>query len=188
MPLPIAQLGQPVLRQVARPVPVDEITTPEFQQLLDEMIATLDKAKGVGLAGPQVFQGKRIFLAQVLPPLDPEADPELEVFINPLLTYLSDEESLAWEGCLSFQELLVLVPRHQSLRVQYLNRRAEPRVLDLAKFSARVIQHENDHLDGILTVDRALSSHHIVKASEIKAVMQSPEFKELLGSENDEES
>src|SRR6185369_4557146 len=141
-----------------------------------ELIGTLDPAKGVGLAAPQVFQRLRVFLAQVLPASDPEGPAGLELFINPKLVGLSREKGLAWEGCLSFPELLVLVPRALGVRVEYLNRQGQPQTLELRDFAARVVQHEQDHLDGVLTVDRALSPRHIVKASEIKDVMASPEF------------
>jgi peptide deformylase len=170
MLLNIAQLGQPVLRQPAQELALEEINAPEFQQLVDDMLATLAQEQGAGLAGPQVFAGKRVFLAGILPPAQPEAPPGVEVFVNPRLEAVSAEKATAWEGCLSFPELLVLVPRFLALRVQYLNRRGEPQLLELRGFPARVVQHELDHLDGILTIDRAESTRDIIKASEIDAV------------------
>jgi peptide deformylase len=173
MTLPIAQLGQPVLRQVAAPVSPEEFHTPQLQGLIDAMLQTLEEAHGAGLAGPQVFAGKRIFLAGVLPPRTPDGAPEVEVFINPRLVAASEEMALAWEGCLSFVELLVLVPRHKRVRVEYTSRHGEARALDLEDFAARVVQHEHDHLEGILTLDRAPSTRLIIKASEIDAVLES---------------
>src|SRR5262245_31887824 len=121
----IAQLGQPVLWQVAAPVPAAEIATPELQQFLADMQATMRDKGGVGLAAPQVYSSRRAFLAAILPPLadgappdgaPPDgAPPEVEVFINPRLSELSPQMSSAWEGCLSFPELLVNVPRHGRL-------------------------------------------------------------------------
>jgi peptide deformylase len=172
MSLKIAQLGQPVLRQRAVEVSLDEIRSPQFQQFLDDMLATLAEARGAGLAGPQVFAGKRVFLAGVLPPAGEDQQPGVEVFINPQIVSASEERSLAWEGCLSFLELLVLVPRRRRIQVQFLDRRGEMRTLDLEGFAARVVQHEYDHLDGILTLDRAPSTRYIVKASEIDAVLE----------------
>ena len=134
------------------------------------MIDTLEEAQGAGLAGPQVFSGRRLFLAGVLPPPIEEAPHGMEVFINPWITAVSPETVSAWEGCLSFPELLVLVERHQRVRIEYLNRQGEARALELADFPARVVQHELDHLNGILTLDRAATTHHIIKASEIEAV------------------
>jgi len=178
MVLKIAQLGQPVLRALAAEVPVDEIRTPEFQQFVQEMIDTLDAAEGAGLAGPQVFSSRRIFLAGVLPPVEEDGPRGVEVFINPRITAVSAQQARAWEGCLSFPELLVLVERPRAARITYLNRQGEPRTLDLADFPARVVQHELDHLNGVLTIDRAFSTRHIVKASEIEAVVEAEDEEE----------
>jgi peptide deformylase len=172
MALKIAQLGQPILRQVAEAVPPAEITSPAFQQFLADMSATLREAKGIGLAAPQVFVNHRVFLSAAPPTNQGEPLAEPEVFINPRIVAVSPARTLSWEGCLSFVELLVYVPRHQRIRIEYLDWRGEPKTCDLEGFAARVAQHENDHLDGILTLDRAVSSRHIVKASEIEAVLE----------------
>jgi peptide deformylase len=167
MTLKIAQLGQPVLRKVAAEVSTEELASPEFQKLVDDMLATLTNAHGAGLAGPQVYESKRLFLAAVLPPANPDDPPEVEVFVNPKIIGASKETASAWEGCLSFPELLVKVPRALAVRITYQTRQGETRTLELQGFAARVIQHENDHLHGILTVDRAVSTKDIIKASEI---------------------
>jgi peptide deformylase len=172
MVLKIAQLGQPILRQPAAPIPPQEIGSPEVQRLIDDMLQTLREANGAGLAGPQVFANWRVFLAAVLPPETPDGPPEVEVFINPHLSATSGGMALAWEGCLSFAELLVKVARYRRVRIEYQDRHGAPRILDLEGFPARVVQHEYDHLEGVLTLDRALSSRHIVKASEIDAVLE----------------
>jgi peptide deformylase len=99
----------------------------------------------------------------------------VEVFINPKLTALSGERGLSWEGCLSFMELLVLVPRYKRVRVEYLDRRGRPQTLDLEGFPARVVQHEYDHLEGVLTIDRAPSTRYIIKASEVDAAVEALE-------------
>lgn len=174
MLLKIAQLGQPVLRQMATPVSPAEIASAEFQTFVDAMIATLADEQGAGLAAPQVFVSKRVFLAAVLPPEDPDSLPGVEVVVNPVVEPLGPEARAAWEGCLSFPELLVLVARPVAVRVNYLNRYGQPAVLELAGFPARVIQHEFDHLDGILTLDRAVSSRHIIKASEADVLKTPP--------------
>jgi peptide deformylase len=168
MPLEIAQLGQPVLRQVAVEATPGKIVLQPFQQFLEEMRATLVEAKGAGLAAPQVFVSLRVFLAAVLPPVN-EGDPlGIEAFINPRITRLTDELAQDWEGCLSFPELLVLVPRHRAVRIEYLNAEAQPRVLELHDFAARVVQHEYDHIEGVLTIDRASSTRDIIKTSELE--------------------
>lgn len=172
MILTIAQLGQPVLRERAAELDPASIVAPEMQQFLQDMRETLAAAGGVGLAAPQVFRGQRLFLAAILPALDPEGPPEIETFINPLLTHASPEKAAGWEGCLSFAELLVLVPRHRAVRMTYLDAEARPCVIDLHGFAARVVQHELDHLDGILTLERAASTRDIIKASEFESVVK----------------
>jgi peptide deformylase len=174
MTLTVAQLGQPVLRREARDVPPEELATAEFQAFLQAMRETLEKAGGVGLAAPQVFAGVRVFLARVQPPGPDGESAPAEVFVNPRLTAASEEQVSRWEGCLSFPELLVRVPRARQVRVEYLNESGQPRELDLADFPARVVQHEYDHLDGILTLDRAVSTLDIIKASEAEAVLGPP--------------
>lgn len=175
MNLTIAQLGQPVLRRPAAEVAPDEIVSPAFGRLLDDMLETLKAAQGAGLAAPQISESRRVFLAAVLPPPEEEAPRAVEIFINPRLTALTREQALSWEGCLSFPELLVLVPRFTRVRVEYLGRDGRPRALDLDGFPARVVQHENDHLDGILTLDRAPSARCIIKGSELEAVLEAME-------------
>jgi peptide deformylase len=169
MALKIAQLGQPVLRQKAVPVSAEELGSPEFQKLLDDMLETMTKENGAGLAGPQVFQGKRLFLARILPTTDPEEIPGVEALINPRIVAASVEKSAAWEGCLSFPELLVKVSRPVAVRIEFQSRAGEAQAVELQGFRARVVQHEQDHLDGILTIDRAASTLDIIKASEIEA-------------------
>jgi peptide deformylase len=175
MHLKIAQLGQPILRQVAQEIPADRLHMAEFRQFIADMRETLQAAGGVGLAAPQVFRSLRVFLAKLYaPPREGEPAP-IEVLINPRLTPLTEEVLEAWEGCLSFQELLVLVPRYGAVRVDYLDAEGQPRALALQGFPARIVQHEYDHLEGILTIDRAESTHDIVKASEIDAVLGKPD-------------
>ena len=172
MPLEIAQLGQPVLRQIAAEVPMAEIAKPHFQEFLQAMFETLLHEKGAGLAAPQVSVSLRVFLAAIFPPDDEDDPPGVEAFINPRITPLSDEKVNAWEGCLSFPELLVLVPRYRSVRIDYVDLEGELQALELADFPARVVQHEYDHLEGILTIDRAETTRNIVKASEIDKVRE----------------
>lgn len=171
MALEVAQLGQPVLRARAEEIASEAIRSTDFQEFLAQMQATLAEQKGVGLAAPQVFVSLRLFLAAILPPTEPNGMPRVEAFINPQLTFLTDEKKAAWEGCLSFPELLVLVPRPRAVRIEYLNANGEPCARDLVDFPARVVQHEFDHLEGILTLDRAASTRDIIKASEIGTVL-----------------
>lgn len=167
--LRIAQLGQPVLRDKATPFASEhEIRTEPVQQLIDAMITTLNQSGGIGLAAPQVFVSRRLFLACVGG--DPRSAPP-EVFINPEIVNLSDSAEAAWEGCLSFGELQVLVRRSTSVVLRYLNRDAQRCETEFCGLSARVVQHEYDHLEGVLTIDRALSTKDIIKASELSVVI-----------------
>jgi peptide deformylase len=172
MILPIAQLGQPVLRRVAEPVSEELFGSPGLQQLLAAMQETLAESHGAGLAGPQVFLGRRVFLARILPAGDSPEPPPAEVLINPTIVERSAEQEAAWEGCLSFPELLVFVSRSKRVRVAYRDFHGTEKVLELEGFPARVVQHEYDHLDGILTIDRAASTRDIVKHSEIRDVLR----------------
>src|SRR5207244_12631648 len=108
---------------------------------------------------------------KILPPANKEDKAGVEVFINPQLSALTDQAESAWEGCLSFSELLVLVPRLRAVRVDYLDAGGQTKALALEGFPARVVQHEFDHIEGILTIDRAESTLDIIKASEIDAVL-----------------
>jgi peptide deformylase len=161
----VAQLGQPVLRTPAVDVSIDQIGSPEFQAFIDHMHAVLASTGGVGLAAPQVFRSLRLFLAALPDPNDAD-ELAIETLVNPRFSDLSSEMEDRWEGCLSFIELMVLVPRHVGLTVDYLDRAGKPKKVRLTDFPARVVQHENDHLDGVLTIDRAKSPLHIIKASE----------------------
>ncbi len=167
MALEIAQLGQPVLRQVAVDVPLEQLARQPFHELLAEMRETLREQQGVGLAAPQVFASLRVFLAAIVPPETEDDLPGIEVFINPKITPLTSETGNAWEGCLSFPELLVKVPRCKAVRIDYVNAEGKASALELQGFPARVVQHEMDHLDGVLTLDRAVSTLDIIKASEL---------------------
>lgn len=173
MPLAIVQLGQPVLRRVADAVPLEIIGSPPFQALLAAMRTTLEETGGVGLAAPQVFASLRVFLALTQLPRDDDEPRAVEVFVNPTLTFPTPVQESDWEGCLSFPELLVLVPRYTRVCVEYLDQHGERKALDLEGFPARVVQHENDHLDGIVTLDRAASTRDIIKASEMDAARSS---------------
>ena len=155
--LKIAQLGNPVLRQKSEPVSPEEIGTPEFQNFLDDMAETMRDAPGVGLAAPQVHRLQRIFLVEVSPdnpryPGNPEVG--LTVVINPEILGTSREVEYGWESCLSVQELKGMVPRYSALTLRYTDGQGEVSEVEAGGFLARVIQHELDHLDGIVFLDR----------------------------------
>jgi peptide deformylase len=154
--LKVARLGHPVLRQVAAPVPVDAIRSPETQRLIDDMIETMREYSGAGLAATQVHRLVQIAVVEVLKdPRVPEA-PEipLTVLINPVVTPLTEQTEDGWEGCLSIPDMRGIVPRWTAVRLEARDREGQPIDLKAADFFARVLQHERDHLNGIVYVDR----------------------------------
>lgn len=148
--LKVARMGHPVLRQRARPVDKHEVRTPEFQKFIDDMIETMEEYSGIGLAAPQVHESLRVFVAI----LDAEGEGEPQALINPEITALSRDLIEGWEGCLSIPDIRGRVPRAPHIRVSALNREGKRIEIEARDFPARVIQHETDHLDGILFFDR----------------------------------
>jgi len=156
MILKVARLGFPVLRTAANPVHVEQIRTPEFQRLLDDMVETMYEYSGVGLAAPQVHLGVQVAVLEMKShPRHPELEPvPLTYLINPELTVLDGATNDDWEGCLSIPELRANVPRYQSLRVRALGRNGEALDFVASGYHARIIQHECDHLRGDVYLDR----------------------------------
>jgi peptide deformylase len=154
--LKVARLGHPVLRQVAQPVPLAEIRSPEVQRFIDDMVETMREYAGAGLAANQVHTLRQIAVIEVLAnPRYADAPPvPLTVLINPVVTPLGEETEDGWEGCLSIPDLRGMVPRHRAVRLECYDREAQKVSLIAKDFFARVIQHESDHLNGIVYVDR----------------------------------
>jgi peptide deformylase len=154
--LKVARLGHPVLRQRARPVPVDEIQSAPVQRLIDDMIETMREYDGAGLAANQVHTLLQVAVIEVdANPRYPDAPAiPLTVVINPVVTPATEEHEDGWEGCLSVPDMRGVVSRLTAVRLECYDREAN-RVSVLAKdFFARVIQHETDHLNGIVYLDR----------------------------------
>ncbi|MGQ4809745.1 Peptide deformylase [Candidatus Entotheonellaceae bacterium PAL068K] len=152
----VARLGHPVLRQIAEPVPPDDITTPEVQQFIDDLIETMYEYDGAGLAAPQVHVSHQVVVMEVTQnPRYPEAPAiPLTVYINPKITPLSEDMDEDWEGCLSVPGLRGRVPRHTAIRLRAYNRQGKRVDFVAEGFQARVIQHECDHLQGKVFLDR----------------------------------
>ena len=150
--LKIARMGHPVL--VRRCDPVPEPGAPEIRRLVADMLETMQDARGVGLAAPQVHVPLRLFVFRVPPERqadDADAVPAgTTVLINPELTLLSEERALGWEGCLSIPGLRAAVPRAPRIRYRGVDCDDAVTERDATGFHARVVQHEYDHLDGIL--------------------------------------
>ena len=165
MRLKIVQAGEPVLRQAARALSVDEIRMPAMRDLLAHMRETMRDAPGVGLAAPQVGLGIQLaviedrpeYLAGVSPELLAEREREpVEYFalFNPKIVSYSDETGEFFEGCLSVAGFSALVRRARRVAVEYLDEQAEPQRLEASGWFARILQHEIDHLNGRLYIDR----------------------------------
>jgi peptide deformylase len=179
MILKVARLGYPVLRSAAIPVAVEQIPTPEFQKLLDDMVETMYEYSGVGLAGPQVHLGVQVAVLEMKShPRHPELEPvPLTYLINPELTVLDGATTDDWEGCLSIPELRGNVPRYQSVRVRALGRSAEALDFVASGYHARIIQHECDHLRGDVYLDRMADLRTLAFLDEWQRFSLAPEKK-----------
>jgi peptide deformylase len=154
--LKVARLGHPVLRQEAHPLTVEEIRSPDTQRFIDDLIETMREYDGAGLAANQVHTLKQICVIEVFGnPRYPDAPHiPLTVVINPVVTPLTEEMEEGWEGCLSVPDMRGRVPRYTAVRLECHDRDGEKVDLVTKDFFARVIQHETDHLRGIVYVDR----------------------------------
>jgi peptide deformylase len=154
--LKVARLGHPILRQRAERVAPADVRSAAIQRLIDDMIETMHEYDGAGLAANQVHIAQQIAVIEVgKNPRYPDA-PEipLTVLINPVVTPIGEEMEDGWEGCLSVPDMRGVVPRHTAVRLECLDREGKAVDLVAKDFFARVIQHETDHLNGIVYVDR----------------------------------
>lgn len=161
----IVQTGASVLRSRAEDVPPERVPTPEFQDLVRTMIATMRKAPGVGLAAPQIGVPLRVIVLEDDPKLmarltegerkERERVPfSTRVFVNPVLRSVSDARAMFFEGCLSVSGFVGLVERDLEVEVQGLDEHGAPQVWRVRGWPARILQHEVDHLNGTLYIDR----------------------------------
>jgi peptide deformylase len=155
--LAIRQVGDPALRAPTRAVGEDELRSEEFQRFVDDMVDTMRAADGAGLAAPQVGDGRRVAVVEVRPgnPRYPYKPPiPLTVMVNPVVEPVGDETFSVIEGCLSVPDLRGELERYVTVRVRYLDRDGEPHDELRRGVSAGTFQHEADHLDGVLFLDR----------------------------------
>jgi peptide deformylase len=157
--LKVARMGHPVLRAKALPVPENQILTPPVQRLIDDMFETMREYSGIGLAAPQIHQSVRIFVAgvreaEIGPSMSADDEMPSIAVINPEVTLVGEPTREGWEGCLSIPDIRGLVPRAHDVRVQAFDRTGKRISFTASGLAARVIQHENDHLNGILFLDR----------------------------------
>jgi peptide deformylase len=154
--LKVARLGHPILRNPAPAVSPDQIGSPELLKLIRDMVETMIEYDGVGLAAVQVHEARQMAVLEVAnnPRYPDKPAVPLTVLINPKITPLSEELEEDWEGCLSVPEMRGRVPRYKNIRVQALDARGREMIFDASGFHARVIQHEWDHLQGKVYLDR----------------------------------
>jgi peptide deformylase len=173
--LQIAQLGNPILRQQAQLV--DNVQDERIQQLIDALIVTAAASNGVGIAAPQVSESYRLFIVASRPnaryPHAPLMEPT--AMINPRIIAHSSESVKGWEGCLSIPGIRGLVPRYQAIEVEYATRDGKLHRQELTDFVARIFQHEYDHLDGIVFLDRVESTQDMMTEQEYQQrIVQQP--------------
>jgi peptide deformylase len=164
----IAQLGHAVLREPAKPVELP--ASEKLRALVDDMMATMLDAEGVGIAAPQVYEGASVFIVASRPnaryPDAPSMEPE--IVLNPEIVERSDEMVKGWEGCLSIPGIRGNVPRHRRIRVRYRSLDGSEVDREFEGFVARVFQHEDDHLRGLVFLDRLETSRDIVTEKEFR--------------------
>lgn len=164
--LPIAQLGNPILRQKAQQI--DNVQDQRIQNLIDALIVTATARNGVGIAAPQVSQSNRLFIVASRPNLRYPNAPLMAptAMINPQIIAHSTEIVNGWEGCLSIPSIRGLVPRYQAIEVEYTTRDGNQNRQELTDFVARIFQHEYDHLEGIVFLDRVKSTQDLMTDQE----------------------
>lgn len=164
----VCQIGNPVLRQVAKPVRRDKISTAEFQQLVDHMIRIMRETRGVGLAAPQVGVSLQVFCMELtdlhLKLLGPEKAADLQmtklpltILINPHLSVIDNATITREEGCLSVGGYVGRVARATAVQVKGINRHGDDEQHNLIGWSARIVQHEVDHLQGVIYIDKMVT-------------------------------
>ncbi len=169
--LEIAQLGDPVIRE--RASEVTDVHDLQLQTFIDDLLATVAKEQGMGIAAPQVSVGKRIIILSPKPnaryPYAPTMEPT--VMINPELIWASSNTEKDWEGCLTVPGIRGLVPRHVGIRIRYHTRDDLLVESEYNGFLARVFQHEVDHLDGTVFLDRVETTHDLVTEHEWQKII-----------------
>lgn len=177
--LKVAQMGHPVLRRVADEIDPSVIPTERFQRVCEDILETMDEYDGAGLAAPQVHLSVRV----VALTLDDESGPE--IWVNPVITPLTDDTASMYEGCLSVERMRGRVSRPGRIHVSTLDREGERHALVLQGFPAVVAQHECDHLDGVLYIDR-VDTRTLAFLPEYRRFGQLHRYEALLAGEADD--
>ncbi|MEM6754291.1 MAG: peptide deformylase [Cyanobacteria bacterium P01_C01_bin.38] len=176
--LSIIQLGNPILRRKAEFI--QDIDSKKIQKLIDDLLLTVKEANGVGIAAPQVANSSRVFIVASRPNLRYPNAPSMEptAMINPRIVDCSNELVKDWEGCLSIPGIRGLVPRYRTIEVEYTDRYGSLVHQKLTDFVARIFQHEYDHFEGLVFLDRVESTLDIVTEQEYQSLM----FEKGVGS------
>lgn len=171
--LRVIELGNKVLRQKSKKVSRAEILSQKFQNFCDELIQTCKEKNGVGIAAPQVGVSKRVCIVWSRPNKRYKKIPKMEpeVIINPVFVAQSKQMKKEFEGCLSIPGIRGLVPRSVKISIEYTNRKGEKRRSQYKDFVARIFQHEIDHLNGIVFLDRT-NSKDLVTESEYQKIIK----------------
>lgn len=157
--LEVLKMGNPLLRKVALSVAIERIGLTDFQTLIDDLVETMRSEKGVGIAAPQVGLLERVFCMEVNENARyPDKEPfSLFIAINPEIEFLSEEQIDSWEGCLSIPGIRGCLKRYKHIKLTGFDRHGRAIEIELKDFAAIIAQHELDHLNGILFIDRLLS-------------------------------
>ncbi|KAM3098055.1 peptide deformylase [Phormidesmis sp. 146-12] len=171
----IIELGNPILRQVA--LPILEVRDEKIQALIDDLLVTVKQANGVGIAAPQVAQSCQLMIVASRPnPRYPDA-PEMEptAILNPRILSHSSETIKGWEGCLSVPGIRGWVPRCRAIEIEYCDRNGKLQKMEMTDFVARIFQHEFDHFNGLMFVDRVESPQDLITEEDYQQQIQKSE-------------
>jgi peptide deformylase len=174
---PIVRLGHPALRIPARAVGKDELADAEIRTLIDDMLETMIDAGGVGLAAPQLGVSRQLFVYLVVDRSRDLAGAEQRVLVNPMIEPVPGDLVYDWEGCLSIPDLRGLVPRHPEVRVYGLDRCGESVRYLAEDYESRIVQHEFDHLNGVIFLDRM---------RDLRSLAFSAEWREFMVTDEDQ--
>jgi len=171
--LDIIELGHPILEEKARSI--EHIRDDRVQTLIDNLLITVQKANGVGIAAPQVAESYQLMIVASRPNLRYPKAPTMEPMpmINPRILAHSDETVKGWEGCLSIPGIRGNVPRYQAIELEFFDRFGKLQKIEMTDFVARIFQHEFDHFNGIVFLDRVESNHDLVTEQEYEKLIVS---------------
>lgn len=178
----VAHIGNPVLRRIARDLEPHEIRSPWLLGLVEDMTDTMHELGGIGIAAPQVSESVKLAIIEITegstryPGMEPHA---LTVLVNPRITVLDETEQAFWEGCLSVPDLRGLVQRPRGVRVDYVDLQGQRQSLIAQDFLSSVVQHELDHLQGVLFIDRVRDTTKLATLEDYRRFWVDPKVDEL---------